>query len=174
MPFTVSGYEQQPLVCVHRLLEGFSVEACSRRSGVDPGTRSFRAALLKMIESFGRGPMASGHQGPGACFSGFGRNHRENHRVDFRHVAINWPDRRFHILSVTFWKRKSSASVMCSSVSATDQRSGAGLNFICASERSLVAAITPSRVCSRYFVPLSRSVDVSVCPNAAMPRIATN
>src|SRR5579864_6734227 len=62
---------------------------------------------------------------------------------------------------------------MCSRVSATDQRSGADLNFHWASERPFVASMMPSRVCSKYLTPLSRSSGERLCANAMVVRNRT-
>src|ERR1700692_1802751 len=55
---------------------------------------------------------------------------------------------------------------MCSVTSATDQRSGAGLKFHCASDRPAVASSTPCFVLSRYFMARSRSAWVNDCEYA--------
>jgi hypothetical protein len=56
---------------------------------------------------------------------------------------------------------------MCSITCAIDQRSGPGLKFHCASDNPLVASSTFLFVVSRYFIALSLSAWLSVCPPVA-------
>src|SRR6202521_3973566 len=70
---------------------------------------------------------------------------------------------------------KSSAAAMCSITCATDQRSGAGLKFHCASDSPFVASKTFFFVVSRYCSALSFSACVTSCADAAVaPAIQSN
>ena len=57
---------------------------------------------------------------------------------------------------------------MCSITCATDQRSGAGLKFHCASDSPLVASRIFFFVVSRYCSALSFSACVTSCADAAV------
>ncbi len=63
----------------------------------------------------------------------------------------------------------SSLSARCSTISATDQRSGAGLKFHCSSVNPAVACTRACRVSRRCWRAKSRSAGVSCCPLAAGP-----
>src|SRR6184192_2731830 len=77
--------------------------------------------------------------------------------------------------SFTIPRIKSSAAAMCSITCATDQRSGAGLKFHCASERPFVDSRTFFFVVSRYYSALSFSTCVTSCADAATaPTINSN
>src|SRR5258708_11378507 len=70
---------------------------------------------------------------------------------------------------------KSSAAAMCSITWATDQRSGAGLKFHCASDSPFVASRTFFFVVSRYCSALSFSACVTSCADAVVaPAITSN
>src|SRR5579883_375166 len=56
---------------------------------------------------------------------------------------------------------------MCSTFSAIDQRSGAGLKLHCASDRPFIAPSMPLCVCSRYNRARSRCADVNVSSTVA-------
>src|SRR5207253_5867896 len=72
-------------------------------------------------------------------------------------------------------RRKSSAAAMCSITCATDQRSGAGLKFHCASDSPFVASRTFFLVVSKYCSALSFSACVTSCADAAVaPAIKSN
>src|SRR5208282_436549 len=62
---------------------------------------------------------------------------------------------------------------MCSVTSATDQRSGPGLKFHCASDNPAVASSTPCLVLSRYFMARSRSAWVNDCEYAEIETYST-
>ena len=153
-----------------RLIAGPSglSEACARSSGVDSRNAIVLARVLRKRSRVSAGVQRPvGVTGGGACAlwlrSGIIAKTMASIFAVSRSAA---PGGDFMTLSVTFCRRKSSTRTMCSSVSATDQRSGAGLNFISASESPPVAATTPSRVSSRYVAALSLSPCVSVWPSA--------
>src|SRR5579863_1895507 len=63
---------------------------------------------------------------------------------------------------------------MCSVTSATDQRSGEGLKFHCASESPAVAFTTPCLVVSRYLSARSRSAWLNDCEKAEIETYNAN
>jgi hypothetical protein len=63
----------------------------------------------------------------------------------------------FMMRSVTSWRMVASLRAMCSATSATDQRSGPGLYFHCASDSPATEARNFSRVSSKYLTAWSRS-----------------
>src|SRR5712671_1782467 len=74
------------------------------------------------------------------------------------------------IITFSFTKPriKSSAAAMCSITCATDQRSGPGLKFHCASDNPFVASRTFFLVVSRYCSALSFSACVTSCADTAV------